>query len=98
MAAVSMEQGDCAAITVRKEWRALADDEKARYISAVQCLMRHPSMYREGTSYYDDFIFAHSMTGSSAHYVATFLPWHRYYMYVYEQALRQKCGYQGSFP
>lgn len=32
------------------------------------------------------------------HYTGTFLAWHRYYVWVYEQALRTECGYTGSIP
>jgi tyrosinase len=28
----------------------------------------------------------------------TFLPWHRYYLWVYEEALREECGYKGPIP
>jgi tyrosinase len=29
------------------------------------------------------------------HGVAQFLPWHRYFIHVYETALKTKCGYTG---
>jgi tyrosinase len=31
----------------------------------------------------------------AAHDAAPFLPWHRYFIHVYEMALRQDCGYNG---
>ena len=91
-------QRECSNLSIRQEWRTLNFAERTAYISSVQCLMHHPSMFRQGTSYYDDFILAHSLTGSYSHYAAAFLPWHRLYMFVYEQGLRQKCGYRGPFP
>jgi hypothetical protein len=27
-----------------------------------------------------------------------FLPWHRYYMHIYETLLRDECGYTGFIP
>jgi tyrosinase len=32
------------------------------------------------------------------HFSGTFLGWHRYYIWVYEQVLRTECGYQGPIP
>ncbi|CAD6580422.1 MAG: hypothetical protein ASARMPREDX12_009559 [Alectoria sarmentosa] len=32
---------------------------------------------------------------SQAHYTATFLSWHRWFIHIYENALRQQCGYSG---
>lgn len=32
------------------------------------------------------------------HYTGTFLSWHRYFIYLFEQALRDECGYQGNLP
>lgn len=29
---------------------------------------------------------------------ANFLGWHRYYVWAYEKALREECGYQGYQP
>lgn len=31
------------------------------------------------------------------HSVASFLPWHRYFVNVYEGALKE-CGYEGAMP
>lgn len=32
---------------------------------------------------------------SQAHDTAAFLPWHRYFIHVYEKALREQCAYSG---
>ncbi|CAK1367117.1 hypothetical protein CB0940_10441 [Cercospora beticola] len=32
------------------------------------------------------------------HFVASFLPWHRYFLSLYETALRQQCSYEGLVP
>ncbi|KAJ9143377.1 Tyrosinase central domain containing protein [Pleurostoma richardsiae] len=60
--------------------------------------MHHPSIFHRDTSFYDDFIFAHSKTGVYSHYAAAFLPWHRMYVHVFEQSLRRKCEYNGPLP
>ena len=32
------------------------------------------------------------------HYTGNFLSWHRYYTWLYEEALRNECGYTGTQP
>lgn len=32
------------------------------------------------------------------HFTGLFLPWHRWYVAVYETALKERCGYEGSSP
>lgn len=32
------------------------------------------------------------------HYTGNFLGWHRWFLYIYEQALRNECGYKGYAP
>lgn len=32
------------------------------------------------------------------HFTGLFLPWHRWYVYVFEQSLKNKCGYKGVSP
>ncbi|KAF5347178.1 hypothetical protein D9758_011056 [Tetrapyrgos nigripes] len=49
-------------------------------------------------SIYDDFSLTHDMLEDFAHENAYFLPWHRYFTYLFDLALREKCGYRGSFP
>lgn len=88
----------CHKPSVRKEWRSLNSSSQHAYISAVICLMHHPSIFQEDTSYYDDFIYAHSQTGRYSHYAAAFLPWHRMYVRTFERALQEKCEYRGAQP
>ena len=37
----------------------------------------------------------HDLSQSTAHYTAAFLSWHRWFLHIYESALRQQCGYTG---
>ena len=50
------------------------------------------------TSRYDDFTYAHIHMVVKTHGVAISMPWHRYFIWVWEQALRQECGYRGHLP
>ncbi|KAJ6492793.1 Di-copper centre-containing protein [Mycena vitilis] len=93
--------------TVRKEWRAFTNAEKAEWIAAVKCLAKLPhdnalsptinppdiGPVNTSGSYYDDFVYLHMI-----HFTGLFLPWHRWYLHVYEVALKTKCNFRGSSP
>ncbi|EME43326.1 hypothetical protein DOTSEDRAFT_72666 [Dothistroma septosporum NZE10] len=79
----------------RREWRTLSKAQQQDYIFAVLCLKntKSPFLARNGTTAYDDFPWVHSHVGYSTHHSAAFLPWHRYFLIIYETALRETCGY-----
>ncbi|KAL2217410.1 hypothetical protein M432DRAFT_516476, partial [Thermoascus aurantiacus ATCC 26904] len=85
----------CKTPYTRREWRSLSREEKKEYIEAVQCLRRLPSRLGLNQSLYHDFPYVHSRTGNDAHGKAAFLAWHRYFLHIYEKALRNQCGYPG---
>lgn len=35
---------------------------------------------------------------NNIHLTGNFLSWHRYFIWLYEQALQQECVYEGSLP
>ncbi|KAK3110229.1 hypothetical protein LTR53_015693, partial [Teratosphaeriaceae sp. CCFEE 6253] len=82
----------------RREWRALSSDEQQDYIAAVLCLRSQPSTLLPNSTRtaYDDFPWIHSHVGFYTHNSAPFLPWHRYFLHIYESTLRDQCGYKGS--
>lgn len=47
---------------------------------------------------YDDFVAIHINQTAAIHGTANFLSWHRLFIWVYEQALRNECGYRGYQP
>lgn len=60
---------------------------------------RTPSTAASGAkNRFDDFIGTHINQTLTIHYTANFLAWHRYFMWLYEQALKQECGYTGVSP
>ncbi|OJD33145.1 uncharacterized protein BKCO1_3300057 [Diplodia corticola] len=85
----------CTSVELRREWRQLSSEEQRNYIDAVQCLTTKESRIGLTTSLYDDFPYVHNALNKEIHLVASFLPWHRFFIMVYEEALRE-CGYQGS--
>lgn len=87
---------DCRSPSIRREWRELSEEEKGEYINAVQCLRAIPSELEPTRAIYDDFPWVHSRIGSGSHGTAAFLAWHRYFIHVYETALKERCDYTGS--
>ncbi|KAF5311053.1 hypothetical protein D9619_008149 [Psilocybe cf. subviscida] len=93
----------CKKPIIRKEWRTLSKKAQKNYLDAVQCILAKPAITPSkvapgAVARYDDFIVTHILQTYSIHYVGHFLPWHRYYTAVYEQALRKECGYTGAQP
>ncbi|GAB7355848.1 hypothetical protein MBLNU459_g6510t1 [Dothideomycetes sp. NU459] len=85
-----------ASLSVRREWRTLSRPEQTHYIDSVRCLLDQPSSLSANWSSYDDFPFIHSRVGWYTHHAAPFLPWHRYFLHIYETTLRQQCGFTGD--
>jgi len=108
------DKRSCTTPRVRKEWRAFSTYEKAEWIHAVNCLshMPHdPSLapsvdpsvslippVNASGSYYDDLVYIHMDLNTRIHFTGQFLPWHRWYVYVFEESLKNKCGYTGVSP
>ncbi|KAK7911846.1 tyrosinase [Apiospora marii] len=90
-------------IIYRQEFGDLSKDQRLDYTQAVLCLMslpaNTPSDYAPGAkSRYDDFIITHINHTLDAHYTGNFMAWHRWFIYTYETALRDECGYNGYQP
>ncbi|KAG4425556.1 hypothetical protein IFR04_001253 [Cadophora malorum] len=88
-------RSNCTNPTIRKEWRTLSREEQINYVEAVNCLTTNPSRIGLSSPLYDDFPYVHNQLNNEIHSVASFLPWHRYFVHVYETALAE-CGYKGS--
>ncbi|GIZ48654.1 hypothetical protein CKM354_001170600 [Cercospora kikuchii] len=88
----------CKSPQLRKEWRQLNAKERKAYTDAVLCLKSKPSQIGLSTSLYDDFPYVHQQVDKEVHFVASFLPWHRYFLSLYETALQQQCSYKGLVP
>ncbi|ESK91284.1 tyrosinase central domain-containing protein [Moniliophthora roreri MCA 2997] len=91
----------CSSPTIRREWRALSTTERQAYIDGVKCLQTLPSRtaaIKEAKTRFDDFQSVHIVLAPDVHVVGQFLAWHRFYLHLYEKALREECGYKGSQP
>ncbi|KAH7412780.1 hypothetical protein BKA64DRAFT_337575 [Cadophora sp. MPI-SDFR-AT-0126] len=87
----------------RKEWGDISSSDKKKYISAVLCLQSKPSKAPRSVapgarSRYDDFVLVHINQTFTIHATGNFLSWHRYFVWAYETALRDECGYKGYQP
>jgi tyrosinase len=90
-------------LRVRREWGTLSKNQRKEYIKAVKCLQQKPALTPStvasgAKTRFDDFVVTHINQTLSIHYTANFLSWHRYYTYLYEEALREECGFTGDQP
>ncbi|OHW99328.1 FAD binding domain-containing protein [Colletotrichum incanum] len=88
---------------VRKNWEALSGAERKEYIRAVKCILSSPAktdptLNTGARVRYDDFAAQHINQTMSVHVTGNFFTWHRHYIWSYEQALRNECGYTGYLP
>ncbi|KAJ6626038.1 Di-copper centre-containing protein [Mycena sp. CBHHK59/15] len=81
----SVAHETCTNPAVRKEWRTLTKAERTNWINAVKCLANLP---------HDDAV----NLNTRIHFTGLFLPWHRWYVQVYETALKTRCNFRGTSP
>ncbi|KAF7173843.1 hypothetical protein CNMCM6106_007945 [Aspergillus hiratsukae] len=101
----SKRSGSCSRsnLRIRRNWANYTTTQKKSYINAVLCLQqlpaKTPSNVAAGAkSRYDDFVATHIQQTLTIHYTGTFLAWHRYFIFQFEEALRNECGYTGDLP
>lgn len=77
----------------------MSSEERIDFVRAVECLMDAPSLYSDipgARSRFDDFGVLHYRLTNFVHLSASFLLFHRYYIWTYEEALRTECSYNGK--
>ncbi|KAI3322775.1 Di-copper centre-containing protein [Xylariaceae sp. AK1471] len=102
----SRDAGDCANPAVRYEWDDYSTSDKQAYVAAIQCLIRRPASGRFSPSRnrYEDFVRLHQSYAPNIHSRSNqqqthkFLLWHRYYVWAFEQVLRDECGFNRAMP
>ncbi|KAI1408478.1 hypothetical protein F5Y13DRAFT_182677 [Hypoxylon sp. FL1857] len=98
----------CETPSVRREWRDLSQEERLDFISAVKCLQSNSGQtfgtFAGVKTRYDDFVALHISQADHVHWVL-WLPdvtdsvrWHRYFLWMFEQTLRNECSYPGFIP
>lgn len=95
--AVTPQAGTCTAPATRVEWRSLSDADKTSFVGAIKCLIDLPpsGAFSGAGNRYEDLVAVHIQMAPTIHSVAQFLPWHRYYLAVFESLLREECAYAG---
>jgi tyrosinase len=85
---------------VRIEWRSYPASSKQGFINAIKCMMSTPPSgnYPPSTSRYEDFARLHQMYMPNIHGNPKFLIWHRYFLWTFQMALRDQCGFWDPLP
>ncbi|OTA98759.1 hypothetical protein M426DRAFT_17083 [Hypoxylon sp. CI-4A] len=88
---------------VRREWSDLSEEQRQEYIAAVMCLTKLPptvdtTKFPGALSRYDDFVAFHMTHAMQLHDNYHLFGAHKYYVYLFEKALREECGYTGYQP
>lgn len=81
----------------------LTPTERTSYIDALKCLASQPSrtspdLASGARNRVDDFAVAHILKWQELHFSPNLLPWHRHFIWEWEQALRNECGWAGGIP
>ncbi|KAF7716748.1 Tyrosinase central domain-containing protein [Penicillium ucsense] len=88
---------------IRREWGKFSRQERLDYIDGVHC-MREKSPILPTEEYpgvrhrMDDFAATHINYTLHIHLSGIFFGWHRRFVWLWEKALREECGYQGHQP
>ncbi|KAG8743435.1 hypothetical protein FRC10_012014, partial [Ceratobasidium sp. 414] len=95
-AAQNATAGTCKNPIVHVEWRSLNQTQRDSYHEAVKCL-RGKTSHVKGQTMYSQYTSVHDKVFARVHYVAQFLPWHRWFLWLRRLDL-QDCGYTGPSP
>ncbi|KAL3472550.1 hypothetical protein BJX99DRAFT_249616 [Aspergillus californicus] len=85
----------CDSTAVRKEWTSFTTSQRTEYISSVQCMIVKPPLL-DGNQF--PGVRIHINYTLNVHVSGIFLPCHRQYLWLWEQALKDECGYSGYLP
>lgn len=85
---------------MRFEWKDFSTSDRLAFMSAIKCLMKKPPSgnFAPATNRYEDLARLHQMYMPNVHGNAKFLLWHRYFLWTFEQVLRDECGFNRAFP
>ena len=89
---------------VRVEWNRMTSANKKSFVDAIVCLTKKPSRGvapadgAKALTLWDDLYWTHSFQYRGVHSTDTFLPFHRYFVHVFEKLLRSECGYKAPLP
>lgn len=90
-------------IETRVSFASMPPEERKAYTDAINCIHSQPSnldqaQFPAAVNRYQDYAVIHVERTGQVHLSGFFLTWHRYYLQLFENDLRQTCGYKGRFP
>lgn len=88
---------------IRKDFGKLLPEERKAYTDAINCMREQPSqldqeIYSGAINRFFDYATIHVNRTQRAHLSGFFLTWHRMYLHLFEQDLKNLCGYEGTLP
>ncbi|ETS75571.1 hypothetical protein PFICI_12515 [Pestalotiopsis fici W106-1] len=91
------KRDECETLRQVKAWTNFTSTEKSAYIDAALCLTTAEPTIGLGDSatVWQEMQYAHIGQVTWIHNVGQFLPWHRYFVTVHANFLRDLCGYEG---
>lgn len=93
-------QADCSNPRYRREWHSLSVASQNAFVTSVQCLLSRPpsGKYPNAKNRYEDLVALHQAYTPNVHGNSKFLIWHRYFLWTFEQLLRDECGFTADLP
>ncbi|UPX15104.1 Tyrosinase [Ascochyta rabiei] len=93
-------QSTCSNVRVRTEWDNYSNSDRQAYIDSIKCMMKKPpsGQFSVSRNRYDDLVGLHQTLTPNVHGNAKFLLWHRYFVWTFEQLLRDECGFDRELP
>lgn len=90
-------------IRTRVDFADMPPQERKCFTDAIKCIMDQPSSldqskYPAAVNRYFDYAVTHVLRTGQVHLSGYFLTWHRYFLHLFEEDLRNTCGYEGRFP
>ncbi len=100
------DAGDCPNPNIRFEWDNYSASDRQAYVGAIKCLINRPASgkFSFSKNRYEDFVRLHQSYAPNIHSQSTsqqthkFLLWHRYFVWAFEQVLRDECGFTRAMP
>lgn len=95
--AVNANAGCSANPNLRFEWRDYSDSDRHALVDSIQCLRTRPARIAGSNNRFEDFAVIHRNFSPNIHNNQKFLLWHRYFLWAFEQILREECGFNRAF-
>ena len=85
---------------MRFEWNDFSDSDRLAFIASIKCLLNAPPSgnFQPATNRYEDLARLHQTMMTIVHNNNLFLLWHRYFLWTFEQLIRDECGFDRAFP